>query len=104
MAHLSRVILPCPIENEAGLFATREGCQRVAGGRSEAKTSKHGLIGSHPERGASPLLTEPCYYPNVMLNLAGSRGLFSPSAIAGWRAVVRNFVDRQTSAHLEFKS
>ena len=26
-----------------------EGCQKVAGGRSEATTSGNGLMGSHPE-------------------------------------------------------
>ena len=36
-----------------------EGCQKVAGGRSEAKTSGSELIDSHPEGVPAGLLTEP---------------------------------------------
>jgi hypothetical protein len=46
MADLSRVI---DSSNDEASIRNPQGCQKVAGGRSEAKTSGSELLGSHPE-------------------------------------------------------
>ena len=42
-------VVPCRWRDQ-NVFFNPKGCERVAGGRSEAKTSGSGMIGLHPER------------------------------------------------------
>jgi hypothetical protein len=66
------------------MYYNPEGCQKVAGGRSEAKTSGRWLIDSHPEGVPARALAEPeRLAPFRVLTTIGSRsgGLRPPATI-----------------------